>query len=200
MKQEFLYFFMSIGASLRGFRTCMHPVIAVDGTHLKRQFGGIMFVATVQDGNEHVYPIAIEYDDSENNLSWEWLLDCLKGSLGHIDDLVFISDRHASKETRIFEVFPYATYTICCWHFSKNIKKRYHRKDVAVIMDKAVRVYTELKYNRHMKELRNLHYNGYDYINDVSPHRWSRVHCPKKRYRVMTTNGTKCINSCLKFA
>ncbi|KAK2662393.1 hypothetical protein Ddye_000967 [Dipteronia dyeriana] len=64
---KFLYFFMSIG----GFRTFMCPVIAVDGTHLKGRFRGIMFVATAQDGNEQVYPIAFGYGDSENNLSWE---------------------------------------------------------------------------------------------------------------------------------
>ncbi|KAK2639062.1 hypothetical protein Ddye_026857 [Dipteronia dyeriana] len=103
-----------------------------------------MFVATAQDGNEQVYPIAFKYGELENNLSWEWFLDCLKGSLGHIDDLVFISNRHASIEAGISKVFPYATHTIYCWHFYENIKKRYHRKDVAVIMDKAARAYTKL--------------------------------------------------------
>ncbi|KAK2646607.1 hypothetical protein Ddye_021802 [Dipteronia dyeriana] len=49
---------MSIGALIKGFRMCMHQVIAVDGTHLKGRFWGTMFVATSQDGNEHVYPIA----------------------------------------------------------------------------------------------------------------------------------------------
>ncbi|KAK2661776.1 hypothetical protein Ddye_000350 [Dipteronia dyeriana] len=93
---KFLYFFMSIGASIRGFWTCMQPVIVVDGTHLKGRFGGTMFVATAQHGNEQVYPIAFGYNDLENNLSWEWFLDCLKGALGHIDELVFIFDRHAS--------------------------------------------------------------------------------------------------------
>ncbi|KAK3229997.1 hypothetical protein Dsin_001878 [Dipteronia sinensis] len=43
---KFLYFFMSLGASLRGFRRCLRPVIAVDGTHLMGRFGGTMFVAT----------------------------------------------------------------------------------------------------------------------------------------------------------
>ncbi|KAK3229113.1 hypothetical protein Dsin_000994 [Dipteronia sinensis] len=43
----------------------------VDGTHLKGRFGGTMFVATTQHGNEHVYPIAFGYVDSENNISLE---------------------------------------------------------------------------------------------------------------------------------
>ncbi|KAK3230970.1 hypothetical protein Dsin_002851 [Dipteronia sinensis] len=197
---KFLYFFMSLGASLRGFRMCMRPVIAVDGTHLKGRFRGTMFVATAQDGIEQVYPIAFGYVDLKNNLSWEWFLDCLKGSLGHIDDLVFISDRHASIEAWISKVFPYATYTIYCWHFAENVKKRFHRKVVAAIMDKATRVYNELKYNRYMDELCDLHKNAFDYIEAGGLHKWSLVHCPQIRYRVMTTNIEECINSCLKFA
>ncbi|KAK2662336.1 hypothetical protein Ddye_000910 [Dipteronia dyeriana] len=142
--------------SLYRFRRCMRLVIVVDCTHLKGRLGGTMFVATAKDGNEQVYPIAFGYGDSENNLSWEWFLDFLKGALGHIDDLVFIFDWYASIEARISKVFPNTTHTICCWHFYENVKKRFHRKDVAVIMDKAARSYTELKYNRHMEELHNL--------------------------------------------
>ncbi|KAK2662164.1 hypothetical protein Ddye_000738 [Dipteronia dyeriana] len=67
-------------------------------------------------------------------------------------------------------------------------------------MDKASRVYTELKHNRHMEELQNLHPNAYDYIIDTVLHKWSCVYYPDRRYRVMTTNVAKCINSCLKFA
>ncbi|KAK2655302.1 hypothetical protein Ddye_008354 [Dipteronia dyeriana] len=73
-------------------------------------------------------------------------------------------------------------------------------KDVAIIMDKAARAYTELEYNRYMEELRNLHPNAYDYVLDTGPYKLSRVHCPNRRYIVMTTNAVKCINSWLKFA
>ncbi|KAK2656074.1 hypothetical protein Ddye_009126 [Dipteronia dyeriana] len=66
---KFLYFSMSLGASLRGFWRCTRLVIAVDGTHLNGIIRGTMFVATAQDMNEKVYPIAFRYDDSENNLS-----------------------------------------------------------------------------------------------------------------------------------
>ncbi|KAK3221863.1 hypothetical protein Dsin_008888 [Dipteronia sinensis] len=171
-----------------------------EGTYFQGRFGGTMFVATAQDGNEQVYPIALRYGDSENNLSWEWFLDCLKGALGHIDDLVFISDRYASIEIGFSKVFSYATHNICCMHFAENVKKRFHIKDITAIMDKAARAYTELKYNRYMGELRNLHNNAFDYVEAAGPYKWSRVHCPQRRYRVMTTNVAECIHSCLKFA
>ncbi|KAK2661775.1 hypothetical protein Ddye_000349 [Dipteronia dyeriana] len=78
--------------------------------------------------------------------------------------------------------------------------KQFHRKEVAAIMDKAARAYTEFEYNWHMEELRNLHQNAYDYVIDIGPYKWSRVHCTERRYRVMTTNVAECINSFLKFA
>ncbi|KAK2642791.1 hypothetical protein Ddye_024554 [Dipteronia dyeriana] len=51
-----------------------------------------------------------------------------------------------------------------------------------------------------MEKLRNLHLNVYEYVIDAGQHKWSRVHCPDRRYRVMTTNAAECINSCLKFS
>ncbi|KAK3193870.1 hypothetical protein Dsin_025180 [Dipteronia sinensis] len=64
----------------------------------------------------------------------------------------------------------------------------------------AAKSYRELKYNRLMEELRNLHQNAYDYIVNVRPEKWSHVHCPQGRYRLITTNTIKCLNSCLRFA
>ncbi|KAK3193088.1 hypothetical protein Dsin_024398 [Dipteronia sinensis] len=122
------------------------------------------------------------------------------GALGHIEDLVFISNRHARIEAEISKVFLYATHTIYCWHFTENVKKRFHRKDVVAIIDKAARAYTELKYNRYIGELRNLYKNAFDYVEAASLHKWSRVHYPQRRYRVMTTKVAECINSFLKFA
>ncbi|KAI9200977.1 hypothetical protein LWI28_016011 [Acer negundo] len=159
-----------------------------------------MFVATAQDRNEQVYPIVFGYGDSKNNLSWEWFLECLRGALGYIDDLIFISDRHAIIKAEIFKVFIYATRTICCWYFYENMKKRFHIKDIADIMDKVARTYREFDYNRDIEELRKLHKAAFDYVIVVGPHKWSRVHCLQKRYMVMTTNVVECINACLKFA
>ncbi|KAK2653314.1 hypothetical protein Ddye_013170 [Dipteronia dyeriana] len=130
---------------------CMHPVIIVAGTHLKGRFMDTMFVATAQYGNEQVYPIAFGYGDSKNNLSWEWFFDCLKSALCHIDDLDFIFERHVSVKAVISKVFSDATYTISCPYFSKNVKKGFHIKDVAAIMDKTARSYTGLKYNWYME-------------------------------------------------
>ena len=191
---------MALGASIRGFRQCMRPMIAVDGTFLKGKCWGTMFVATAQDGNEQAYPITFGYEDSENNTSWEWFLDCLKGALSYIKDLVLISDQRASIEAGIASVFPHATHTICDWHFSENIKKRFHIKDVTGLMFAAAKKYQELQYNHYMGELRNLHQNKYNYVINAGPEKWSNVHCPQRRYRLLTTNVAECLNLCMRFA
>ncbi|KAK3183956.1 hypothetical protein Dsin_031242 [Dipteronia sinensis] len=78
--------------------------------------------------------IIIELQCMEDNKfcisSWRWGLQ----------SKVF-GDRHASievgianMEVGITNVFPYATHTICALHFYENIRKRFHRKDVAQIM------------------------------------------------------------------
>ncbi|KAK2641945.1 hypothetical protein Ddye_023708 [Dipteronia dyeriana] len=83
--------------------------------------------------------------------------------------------------------------------FFESMKNQFHRKDVAAIMDKVTRSYTDLKYNRHMEELRNLHQNAFNYVIEAGPSKWSHVHYPERRYRVMITNVAECIDSCLKF-
>ncbi|XP_024041882.1 uncharacterized protein LOC127901820 [Citrus sinensis] len=71
---NFLYYFVALGSSIKGFMQYIRPVIAVDGTHLKGLYRGSMFVATCLDGNNQLYPLAIGIMDSENNDAWEWFM------------------------------------------------------------------------------------------------------------------------------
>ncbi|KAK2658590.1 hypothetical protein Ddye_005123 [Dipteronia dyeriana] len=94
----------------------------------------------------------------------------LKGRFG---DTMFVATTQYGNEK---------VYLITFGHIYENIKKRFHRKDEAAIMDKAARSYIELKYNRHMEELHKLHQNAFNYVIEVGPHEWSCVHCSKRRH------------------
>ncbi|KAK1550559.1 hypothetical protein Q3G72_021024 [Acer saccharum] len=69
---QFEYMFIAHAASLHGFRTVIRPVIAIDGTHLKGKFSGILFVAICLDANNQVFPLAYGFGDVEDELSWTW--------------------------------------------------------------------------------------------------------------------------------
>ncbi|XP_052294635.1 uncharacterized protein LOC127901416 [Citrus sinensis] len=88
---NFLYYFISLGSSIKGFMQYIRPVIAVDGTHLKGLYRGSMFVATCLDGNNQLYPLAIGIMDSENNDAWEWFMMKLHRVIGDRPELFRMS-------------------------------------------------------------------------------------------------------------
>ncbi|KAK2658013.1 hypothetical protein Ddye_011065 [Dipteronia dyeriana] len=137
---------------------------------------------------------------SNNPTTWERFLRTLKDALGHIDDLVLVLDCHTSIEVGIQKVFPNATHVFCIWHLFENLRKRFHRKDVAKIFERAARAYRQVDYDLEMEELQKLYKNAYEYVLEVGPHKWSRVYCPRRRFSMMTINVAECLNSCLRYA
>ena len=54
---KFKYFFMALGAAIRGFRF-MRKVIGVDEAWIKIQHKRVLLIAATQDSENHSYPIA----------------------------------------------------------------------------------------------------------------------------------------------
>ncbi|CAL9018428.1 unnamed protein product, partial [Prunus brigantina] len=84
---HFLYFFMAVGACIRGFQSSMRPVIAVDATHLKCKYKGVLFVANAFDGNRNIYPLAFGIGDLEKDASWHWFFSKLHEVIGECPNL-----------------------------------------------------------------------------------------------------------------
>ncbi|CAL9031090.1 unnamed protein product [Prunus brigantina] len=170
---------MSIGACIRGFKSSMRPVIAVDATHLKCKYKGVLFVATAFDGNRNIYPLAFGIGDLETDAAWEWFFTKLHCAIGDCSNLVVISDRNLSIENGLKRVFPQAAHGICFYHLKGNMKASFKLKKRDPILG-FFRVQT--------------------YLVRAGLHKWSRAHCDGRRYNVMTTNIAESINSVLRFA
>ncbi|XP_034218975.1 uncharacterized protein LOC117630347 [Prunus dulcis] len=82
----------------------MHPVIAVDATHLKSKYKGVMFVANAFDGNRNIYPLTFGIGDLETDASWHWFFTKLHEDIGECPNLVIISNRNATKSYSIAEL------------------------------------------------------------------------------------------------
>ena len=98
---------MALGACISGFHTSVRPVITIDGTFFKAKYLRTLFVATYKDGNNQIYLLCFGIGDSENDASWEWFLKKLHGAIGHVDDLVVVSNRHNNIEKVVQKVFPH---------------------------------------------------------------------------------------------
>ncbi|XP_017970363.1 PREDICTED: uncharacterized protein LOC108660628 [Theobroma cacao] len=77
-EERFKYCFWSYEACIRGFRDAMRPMVAIDATHLKGRFKGILFVIVCKDANECVYPVVFSIGHVEDKDSWMWFLSKLR--------------------------------------------------------------------------------------------------------------------------
>ncbi|XP_070015034.1 uncharacterized protein [Nicotiana sylvestris] len=67
---SFLYAFITIYASIRGWVYC-RPTVVVDGSFLKSTYRGTILTASTQDAEGQILPVAYAIVDSENDASWE---------------------------------------------------------------------------------------------------------------------------------
>ena len=196
----FLYFFMAFSQSMAGFKK-LRPVVAVDGTHLKGKYKGMMFIASCFDGNQQIYPLAFGIADTENETSYTWFFQRFKEAYGEIDDLVFITDRHRGLETAIATVYPNAHHGNCTFHLSQNVKLHFGKnKHVHMAFYQAAKAYLPIDFEVHMRKLEAINIRAHQYVMEASPEKWARAFFPGNRYSIMTTNIAECMNAVLRDA
>ncbi|KAA0049743.1 protein FAR-RED ELONGATED HYPOCOTYL 3-like [Cucumis melo var. makuwa] len=66
---RFLYFFMTLSASISSWQHC-RLVISIDGTNLKNKFDGTLLFASTLDANDQTFSLAFCVVDSENDSLW----------------------------------------------------------------------------------------------------------------------------------
>ena len=193
-KDRFKYFFMAFGVSIRGFRY-MRKVISIDGTHLKSEYKGHMLIATAQDGNFQIYPIAWGIVDSENNASWEWFLTNLRGQVPDTDDLVFVSDRHKSIESALAKIYERAHHGACKRHLGQNIITKFKCPGLLKLFEDTADAYRMSEFKTLFEELSQKNSCVAQYLENVKFERWSRAHFNGDRYNIMTTNNSESLNA-----
>ncbi|XP_034217974.1 uncharacterized protein LOC117629560 [Prunus dulcis] len=199
---HFVYLFMAFGACIRGFRSSMRPVIAVDATHLKSKYKGVMFVANAFDGNLNIYPLAFGIGDLETDASWHWFFTKLHEAIGECPNLVIISDRNVSIENVWNKNFPTAQHGICFYHMKGNMKRTFKlkkRDHILMHFEKAAKSYSIAEFDCHFRKIKRKEHVA-QYLEEAGLHKWSRAHMDGRRYNVMTTNIEESINSVLRFA
>ncbi|CAL2256007.1 unnamed protein product [Prunus armeniaca] len=199
---HFVYLFMAVGACIRGFCSSMRPVIAVDATHLKSKYKGVMFVANAFDGNRNIYPLAFGIGDLETDASWHWFFTKLHEAIGECPNLVIISDRNVSIQNVWNKVFPTAQHGICFYHMKGNMKrtcKLKKRDPILMHFEQAAKSYSIAEFDCHFRKIKRKEHVA-QYLEEAGLHKWSRAHMDGRRYNVMTTNIAESINSVLRFA
>ncbi|XP_016504612.2 uncharacterized protein LOC107822574 [Nicotiana tabacum] len=168
-KLYFRYFFLSIGAFIKGFAH-MRKVIAVDGTFLSGRYEGCLLSAVAQDIENQIFSIALCVVDEECDDSWTYvlnscgtLLTTMMNSALSLIDICLLG--MASKTFFLPLIMSYITEEFFD-HFQQ-------------LRDKS-------------REVANC------LTNEIGFQKWSRVFFPGNRYGVLTTNIAESLNAMLK--
>ncbi|XP_047340744.1 uncharacterized protein LOC124944521 [Impatiens glandulifera] len=192
---HFKYMFMSLGVSIRGFKSCCRPVLCIDSSFLKHTVEGKLLVAIALDANEQLYPVAFGVVDSENNNSWLYFMQKLREAIGSVPDLVFVSDIHSSIINALSVIFPEADHGACTYHIKMNIMDKFKTDHCHTEFDLASRAYTDSKFNRHFDRIRANDPRIAVYLEEIGLERWSRAFFSGKRYNQLTSNYAENFNS-----
>ncbi|KAH6836963.1 hypothetical protein C2S53_013439 [Perilla frutescens var. hirtella] len=190
---RFKHSFIALGACVNAFLQYAHPVLVIDGTHLKGKNKGILFVAVMKDGNEQILPVAVGLGPIENDESWIWFLAHLHMALGDIDDLLIISDQHQSIKNAVQAPFFRAKHGLCYYHLKNKMTKR--GKHVMMLFQEAAYAYRRDTFQESMSTLEQVCPNTYQKLCNIGPVHWSRSHCPVWRYGFMTSNAVESLNA-----
>ncbi|XP_020217987.1 uncharacterized protein LOC109801349 isoform X2 [Cajanus cajan] len=182
------------------------PIIQIDGTFLYGKYRGTLLIATTQDGNARVLPIAFAVVKGETLSDWSWFLSNIRRYVTTKQDICLISDRHQSIKSAVANENngwqpPYGYHVYCIRHITSNFNHRF--KNVKLKQELIHMGYTTCKHNftRRLEQFREISPEIRRWIDGISLEKWSLAHDDQgRRYGHMTTNLSEAVNKILKGA
>ncbi|XP_027336945.1 uncharacterized protein LOC113850565 [Abrus precatorius] len=176
--------FWSFEQCHEAFKFCK-PILQVDGTFLYGKYRHTLLIATTQDGNNCVLPVAFAIIEGETLSAWEWFLALIRLHVTDRAGICLISDRHQSIKGAVSNPHigwqpPNAYHVYCIRHIASNFNHRF--KNIAL-----------------KKELIKLDIERW--IDSISKEKWALSYDDEgQRYGHMTTNLSESVNKVFKGA
>ena len=128
--RQFHRVFWTFGQCKEAFKYCK-PIIQVDGTHLYGKYRGTLLMATSQDGNGGVLPLAFAVVEGETLTAWSWFLAHLREHVTDKNGICLISDRHASIKSAVANEAlgwqpPHGYHVYCVRHIASNFNRKFN--------------------------------------------------------------------------
>ncbi|KAL5146742.1 hypothetical protein HKD37_06G016533 [Glycine soja] len=93
--RQFDRVFWTFGQCKKAFNYCK-SIIQIDDTHLYEKYHGTLLMATSQEGNGGVLPLAFAIVEGETLTAWSWFLAHLREHVTNKNGICLIFDRHVS--------------------------------------------------------------------------------------------------------
>ncbi|XP_022880693.1 uncharacterized protein LOC111397964 [Olea europaea var. sylvestris] len=114
--------------------------------------------------------------------------------------IVFCIRPYGSIKKVIEQVYPGSCHVICSCHLLQNLKSYYGKsgQDIMHAFNLAVRAYTLEEFEYNMQQLDAMNGKIRDYLDEVDPEKWLRIHMPANKYSTMTPNIIESVNAITK--
>ncbi|KAH1190057.1 hypothetical protein GmHk_20G057711 [Glycine max] len=144
--RQFDKVFWTFGQCKKAFKYCK-SIIQVDGTHLYGKYYGTLLMATSQDGNGGVLPLAFAIVEGETLTMWSWFLAHLREHVTNKNGICLRSDRHASIQSVVANEHlgwqpPHTYHVYCIRHIASNFNRKFNNAKQKEMLKKLDVVYT----------------------------------------------------------
>ena len=203
--KKFKRMFVAFGAAAKGFAYC-HPLLGLDGTHLKSKYLGILLAATSIDSLGQLFPVAFAVVNAENDENWLWFLKTLRTTViqpyapeflnNH--KLVLLSDRQKGLIDGVNTVFPGLPHGYCLRHLEENFHKKFKNVELKKLLWKAARAMEKEVYEAAIADMVKINAGSVPWLQEHAPSQhWSELHFHGRRYGHLTSNIAESLNTWL---
>ncbi|RZB51401.1 Auxin response factor 4 [Glycine soja] len=131
------------------------PIIQVDGTHLYGKYRGTLLIATSQDGNGGVFPLAFAVVEGETLTVWSWFLAHLHEHVTDKNSICLIFDRHASIKSVVANEAlgwqpPHGYHVYCVRHIASNFNWKFNNVKQKEMLKKMACGYVSMNYYQYI--------------------------------------------------
>ncbi|KAL5137524.1 hypothetical protein HKD37_10G027879 [Glycine soja] len=164
--------FWTFGQCKEAFKYCK-PIIQVDDIHLYNKYRGTLLMATSQDGNGGVLPLAFAVVEGETLTAWSWFLAHLREHVTDKNGICLIFDRHASINYHVY----------CVRHIASNFNRKFNNAKQKEMLKKLGKIsylmptlLASTFFYQNLEKFRQLSPTITTWIDRISKEKWSMAY------------------------
>jgi MULE transposase domain/SWIM zinc finger len=192
-------------------RSLLHvrPIMSLDAAHLKSQWKGTLYVASVKSACDEIYPVAVAImEQNENFDGWRWFLVNVRAALPTLllphprqevtkKYFSFVCDRQKGLLDALEKVFPENHSCFCTVHIARNVQMKHGGKRMAKYILPLAATFSPAFADELLGKLSE---ETRSYVEDIPACRWRNTAWLEDeklppRYGVRTSNMSEATNS-----
>ena len=194
----------------------VRPVVSLDAAHMKRRWGGTLFIASVLTGMDQIYPIAFSITKSNESCdTWTSFLENLSKACPVLKSqhplsrvtyrkFTFISDRDKGLIEALDTDFPNNHSMSCAVHIQRNVQTKFGKK-AAHFIPEITKTFSTREETAVFNKLRQKHKRCYEYLVEIHPSKWRSSQwivdqTLPPRFGLTSTNMSESLNNMFKEA